>query len=99
MVSEAVGFIGILLLAAAIIIGIYFWITVRLNGQTPDEYLNEFLDSLNEKNRTHWRKSTLFELSAKEVFTDYSISLQGRAKFIYQPPVEFYDKPASSKNE
>ena len=41
MVSEAVGFIGILLLAAAIIIGVYFWITVRLNGQTPDEYLNE----------------------------------------------------------
>ena len=49
MVSEAVGFIGILLLGAAIIIGVYFWITVRLNGQTPDEYLNEFLDSLNEK--------------------------------------------------
>ena len=49
MVSEAVGFIGILLLAAAIIIGVYFWITVRLNGQTPDEYLNEFLDNLNEK--------------------------------------------------
>ena len=49
MVSEAVGFIGILLLAAAIMIGIYFWIIVRLNGQTPDEYLNEFLDSLNEK--------------------------------------------------
>lgn len=49
MVSEAVGVIGILLLAAAIIIGIYFWITVRLNGQTPDEYLNELLDSLNEQ--------------------------------------------------
>ena len=49
MVSEAVGFIGILLLVAAIIIGIYFWIIVRLNGQSPDEYLNEFLDSLNEK--------------------------------------------------
>ena len=49
MVSEAVGFIGILLLGAAIIIGVYFWITVRLNGLTPDEYLNEFLDSLNEK--------------------------------------------------
>ena len=49
MVSEAVGFIGILLLLAAIIIGIYFWIIVRLNGQSPDEYLNEFLDSLNEK--------------------------------------------------
>ena len=49
MVSEAVGFIGILLLAAAIMIGIYFWIIVRLNGQTPDEYLNELLDSLNEK--------------------------------------------------
>ena len=49
MVSEAVGFIGILLLVAAIIIGIYFWIIVRLNGQSPDEYLNKFLDSLNEK--------------------------------------------------
>ena len=49
MVSEAVGVIGILLLAAAIIFGIYFWITVRLNGQTPDEYFIEFLDSLNEK--------------------------------------------------
>ena len=49
MVSEAVGFIGILLLVAAIIIGIYFWIIVRLNGQSPDEYVNEFLDSLNEK--------------------------------------------------
>ena len=49
MVSEAVGVIGILLLAAAIIFGIYFWLIVRLNGQTPDEYLNEFLDSLNEK--------------------------------------------------
>ena len=49
MVSEAVGFIGIVLLAAAIIIGIYLWIIVRLNGQTPDEYLNEFLDNLNEK--------------------------------------------------
>ena len=51
MVSEAVGFIGILLLAAAIIIGVYFWITVRLNGQSPDDYVIEFLDSLNEKNR------------------------------------------------
>ena len=49
MVSEAVGFIGILLIAAAIIIGVYFWITVRLNGQSPDEYVNEFLDRLNEK--------------------------------------------------
>jgi len=49
MVSEAVGFIGILLLAAAIIIGIYFWIIVRLNGQSPDEYLSDYLDSLNEK--------------------------------------------------
>ena len=49
MVSEAVGFIGILLLAAAIIFGIYFWITVRLNGQSPDEYVNDFLDRLNEK--------------------------------------------------
>ena len=49
MVSEAVGVIGILLLAATIIIGVYFWIIVRLNGQTPDEYLNEFLDNLNEK--------------------------------------------------
>ena len=49
MVSEAAGFIGIVLLAATIIIGIYLWIIVRLNGQTPDEYLNEFLDSLNEK--------------------------------------------------
>jgi len=54
MVSEPVGFIGILLLAAAIIIGIYFWITVRLNGQTPDEYLNEFLDSLNKKIDNDW---------------------------------------------
>ena len=51
MVSEVVGFIGILLLAAAIIIGVYFWITVRLNGQSPDDYVIEFLDSLNEKNR------------------------------------------------
>ena len=51
MVSEALGVIGIALLAGAIIMGIYFWITVRLNGQTPDEYLNEFLDNLNEKNR------------------------------------------------
>tara|TARA_Y100000766_G_C18886947_1_gene596394 strand:+ start:1800 stop:1955 length:156 start_codon:yes stop_codon:yes gene_type:complete len=51
MVSEAVGFIGILLLAAAIIIGVYFWITVRLNGQSPDDFVIEFLDSLNEKNR------------------------------------------------
>ena len=49
MVSEAVGFIGILLLVAAIIIGIYFWIIVRLNGQSPDEYLSDYLDSLNEK--------------------------------------------------
>ena len=49
MVSEAVGFIGILLLAAAIIIGIYFWIIVRLNGQSPDEFLSDYLDSLNEK--------------------------------------------------
>jgi nitrogen fixation-related uncharacterized protein len=49
MVSEAVVFIGIVLLAAAIIIGIYLWIIVRLNGQTPDEYLNELLDSLNEQ--------------------------------------------------
>ena len=31
MVSEAVGFIGILLLAAAIIIGVYFWITVTVS--------------------------------------------------------------------
>ena len=49
MVSEAVGFIGILFLAAAIIIGVYFWITVRLNGQSPDDYVIEFLDSLNAK--------------------------------------------------
>lgn len=83
MVSEAAGFIGIVLLAAAIIIGIYLWIIVRLNGQTPDEYLNEFLDNLNEKNRTHWRKSTLFELRAKEIFANYSVSLESRAKFIY----------------
>ena len=49
MVSEAVGVIGILLLAAAIIFGIYFWFIVRLNGQSPDEFLSDYLDSLNEK--------------------------------------------------
>ena len=49
MVSEAVGVIGIALLAVAIIFGIHFWITLRLNGQSPDDYFIEFLDSLNEK--------------------------------------------------
>tara|TARA_B100000459_G_scaffold140473_1_gene99432 strand:- start:1883 stop:2044 length:162 start_codon:yes stop_codon:yes gene_type:complete len=51
-----------------------------------------------KKNRNHWYKSTLFELRTEEIFANYSVSLQSRAKFIYQPPVEFYDKPASSKN-
>jgi len=51
-----------------------------------------------KKNRTHWRKSTLFELSTKEVFTNYSVSLKSRAKFIYQPPVKLDSKPASTKD-
>jgi len=52
-----------------------------------------------KKNRNHWRKSTLFELRTKEIFANYSVSLESRAKFIYQPPEKFDSKPASTKDQ
>ena len=49
-----------------------------------DFNLEEEFIKIHSKKINYYRcKSTLFELRTKEIFANYSVSLESRAKFIY----------------